>query len=112
MDGYNIPDAQNNIGGLGRWSLNILFLSFTNFDKNKSELDKRGVSSKFLLLNFINLIKDKPKLDKRNIKKNWDCMAYIIYSLAHARFSKTIDSQIYIDWFKKFQILTIVYILE
>lgn len=73
LDGENNTDTKNNAGGLGRQSLN---LGFTNFDKNKFELDKRGVSPKFSFLDFPNFVKNKSKLNMRSVRKDQNYLTY------------------------------------
>ncbi len=57
-------------------------------------------------------MKNKSKIDDRGVKKVWNYLAYKARLWDHAKFCKTIDLQIYLDLFKRFQILRIVYILQ
>ena len=65
-----------------------------------------------LLSIFESVVDNKPEMDDQKVKKDWNCLTCKVYSWDHAKFCKTIDSQIWLDLLKGFQIFGIVYILR
>lgn len=60
----------------------------------------------------MNFVEKEPKVDRRCVQRGWDCEGYEVCPWEYANFYKTMNMQIRMNFFKRFPIYRIVYILQ